>query len=181
MYSFFREVVLSSHPPPTLTEAEILPPKDYKFIKDTSLSAIQHRHTMGFSEPNMATAVRLGLLKSRILEEIKDYSDSGKQMSRHQYHVDRFQARVTAYLMKLLVDIDLELGIGIDIATDRMRGVIAMREFGYSTAAPQVIHDMWRLERLLRQGGHDSEADMIRKEAYERLEKYVDEVPLDEI
>ncbi|KAM0213950.1 hypothetical protein ACHAQD_009163 [Fusarium lateritium] len=179
--SFFREVVLSSHPPPTLTEAEILPPKDYKFIKDTSLSAIQHRHTMGFSEPNMATAVRLGLLKSRILEEIKDYSDSGKQMSRHQYHVDRFQARVTAYLMKLLVDIDLELGIGIDIATDRMRGVIAMREFGYSTAAPQVIHDMWRLERLLRQGGHDSEADMIRKEAYERLEKYVDEVPLDEI
>ncbi|SPJ71848.1 uncharacterized protein FTOL_01576 [Fusarium torulosum] len=179
--AFFQEIVLSSRPLPTLTEVEILPPKDYKFIKDTSLSAIQHRCTMSFAEPNMATAIRLGVLKSRVLEEIKDYSHLGKQSSRHQYHVDRFQARVTAYLMKLLVDIDLKLGIDIDIATDRMRDVIAMREFGYLTTAPQVIHDMWQLETFLRQGGHDFEADMIRKETYRRLEEYVDDVPLDEI
>jgi hypothetical protein len=179
--SSFQEIVLSSRPSPTPTEIEILPPKDYKFIKDTSLSAIQHRCTMSFAEPNMATAIRLGVLKSRTLEEIKDCPHSGKQSSRHQYHVDRFQARITAYLMKLLVDIDLELGIDVDIATERMRDVIVMREFGYSTTAPQVIHDMWQLETFLRQGRHDSEADMIRKETYRRLEEYVDEVPLDEI
>ncbi|WZH43951.1 Clr5 domain-containing protein [Fusarium acuminatum] len=179
--SFFQEIVLSSRPLPTLTEVEILPPKDYKFIKDTSLSAIQHRCTMRFADPSLATAIRLGVLKSRVLEEVNDYSHSEEQSSRHQYHVDRFQARIAAYLMKLLVDIDLELGIGTDIATDRMRDVIAMREFGYSTTAPQVIHDMWQLETFLRQNGHDSEADVIRKETYERLEEYVDEVPLYEI
>jgi hypothetical protein len=40
---------------------------------------------------------------------------------------------------------------------------------------------MWQLETFLRQNGHDSEADVIRKETYERLEEYVDEVPLYEI
>ncbi|KIL96649.1 hypothetical protein FAVG1_01393 [Fusarium avenaceum] len=179
--SFFQEIVLSSRPLPALTEVEILPPKDYKFIKDTSLSAIQHRCTMSFADPNLATAIRLGVLKSRVLEEVNDYSHSEKQSPRHQYHVDRFQARIAAYLMKLIADIDLELGIDTDIATDRMRDVIAMREFGYSSTAPQVIHDMWQLETFLRQSGHDSEADMVREETYKRLEEYVDEVPLDEI
>ncbi|KAM0548215.1 hypothetical protein ACHAPJ_010015 [Fusarium lateritium] len=179
--SLFQEIVLSNHPDLLLLgyDDEIVPPKGYDAIKQICISGIQHRSTLNFDKPEIGSLVRIGLLKSRILEEaIENSIDAG--IPRHQlYNIQRFQARVIAYLLKVIVEVDLELGFDIDIAIDRMRSVIAMREFGYFTTAPQLIHDMWQLEALLRRAGQHPEADKIRKETFKKLEKYVDEVPVD--
>ncbi|KAF4421726.1 hypothetical protein F53441_14346 [Fusarium austroafricanum] len=180
--SLFREAVLFSYPVSKATTMDAtFPPKDYDIVKATCVSAIQHRNTMAFTDSNMAALVRLGQLKSRILEEIEGSPSDGSIRQLCQSHTTRFQARTMAYLMKVLIEIDLELGFDIDIATDRLRSVIAMREFGYSTTAPQVIHDLWQLEAFLRRGGHKEEAAKIRMETYRRLEEYVDQVPVDEV
>ncbi|KAF5702523.1 hypothetical protein FMUND_13436 [Fusarium mundagurra] len=169
--SYFRQAILFTDPNSTETE----PPRDYKITKALCVSAIQHRCTMTFGESNMASLVRLGLLKSRVLDEI-DEQQSDEIPQSHT----RFQARVMAYLMKVLMDVDRELGLDVDVA-DRMRNKIALREFGYSSTSPQVIHDMWQLEAFLQKEGHVAEAAKIRKETYKRLEEYVDQVPVDEV
>ncbi|KAM5383193.1 hypothetical protein ACJA88_003726 [Fusarium oxysporum] len=170
--SYFQQAILFADPS---TTEETAPPKDYEITKALCVSAIQHRCTMTFGESNMASLVRLGLLKSRILGEIDE--QSGDKMP--QSHT-RFQARVMAYLMKVLMDVDRELGLDVDVA-DRMKNKIALREFGYSSTSPQVIHDMWQLEAFLRKEGYVAEAAKIRRETYKRLEEYVDQVPVDEV
>ncbi|KAF5633594.1 hypothetical protein F52700_6048 [Fusarium sp. NRRL 52700] len=170
--SYFQQAILFTDPNST---EETEPPKDYKITKALCISAIQHRCTMTFGESNMASLVRLGLLKSRVLDEIDEQSSDEIPQSHKQ-----FQARVMAYLMKVLMDVDRELGLDVNVA-DRMRNKIALREFGYSSTSPQVIHDMWQLEAFLQKEGHVAEAAKIRRETYKRLEEYVDQVPVDAV
>ncbi|KAF4957174.1 hypothetical protein FGADI_3239 [Fusarium gaditjirri] len=170
--SYFQQAILYTNP---TTAEESAPPKDYDVTKVLCMSAIQHRCTMTFGESNMASLVRLGLLKSRVLDEI-DEQPSDEIPQSHT----RFQARVMAYLIKVLMDVDRELGLDADVV-DRMRNKIALREFGYSSTSPQVIHDMWQLEAFLQKDGHVAEAAKIRRETYRRLEEYVDQVPVDEV
>ncbi|KAF5609461.1 uncharacterized protein FSUBG_3935 [Fusarium subglutinans] len=170
--SYFQQAVLFTDPN---SKEDTEPPRDYEITKALCVSAIQHRCTMTFGESNMASLVRLGLLKSRVLDEI-DENPSDETPQSHT----RFQARVMAYLMKVLMDVDRELGLDVNVA-DRMRNKIALREFGYSSTSPQVIHDMWQLEAFLQQEGHVAEAAKIRKETYKRLEEYVNQVPVDEV
>ncbi|PNP80564.1 hypothetical protein FNYG_06163 [Fusarium nygamai] len=170
--SYFQQAVLFTDPNST-EDAE--PPRDYEITKALCVSAIQHRCTMTFGESNMTSLVRLGLLKSRVLDEIDEQSSDEIPQSH-----TRFQARVMAYLIKVLMDVDRELGLDVNVA-DRMRNKIALREFGYSSTSPQVIHDMWQLEAFLHKEGHVAEAARIRKETYKRLEDYVDQVPVNEV
>ncbi|RBR14896.1 hypothetical protein FVER53590_03139 [Fusarium verticillioides] len=170
--SYFRQAVLFNDPNST-EDAE--PPRDYEITKELCVSAIQHRCTMTFGESNMSSLVRLGLLKSRVLDEI-----DGQPSDEIPQSQTRFQARVMAYLMKVLMDVDRELGLDVNVA-DRMRNKIALREFGYSSTSPQVIHDMWQLEAFLQKEGDVAEAEKIRNETYKRLEEYVDQVPVDEV
>ncbi|KAI1052901.1 hypothetical protein LB506_009906 [Fusarium annulatum] len=170
--SYFQQAVLFDD---SNSKEETEPPRDYEITKVLCVSAIQHRCTMTFGESNMASLVRLGLLKSRVLDEI-DGQPSDEILQSHT----RFQARVMAYLMKVLMDVDMGLGLDVDVA-DRMRNKIALREFGYSSTSPQVIHDMWQLEAFLQKQGHVAEAANIRRETYKRLEEYVGQVPVDEV
>ncbi|KAF5236458.1 hypothetical protein FANTH_11260 [Fusarium anthophilum] len=169
---YFQQAVLFTDPN---SKEDTEPPRDYEITKALCVSAIQHRCTMAFGESNMASLVRLGLLKSRVLDEIDEHPSDDIPQSH-----TRFQARVMAYLMKVLMDVDRELGLDVDVA-DRMRNRVALREFGYSSTSPQVIHDMWQLEAFLQKEGHVAEAAKIRKETYKRLEEYVDQVPVDEV
>ncbi|KAJ4193526.1 hypothetical protein NW755_003519 [Fusarium falciforme] len=165
------------------------PPKEYEMLKHTSVSAIQHRSTMPFSETKMKIRILSGMLKSRILERkntLTPLSDieADPEPSMPQQHppqLPRFHARIIAYVMKVLVDIDLEMGFDPTIATDRMRSIVAMREYGQSRIGPQTIHELWRLEDLLRQQGCKEEAAQIRQDTYKRLEEYVDDVPVHEV
>ncbi|RSM20408.1 hypothetical protein CDV31_000632 [Fusarium ambrosium] len=163
------------------------PPKEYEMLKHTSISAIQHRSTMPFSETKMKIRILSGMLKCRILERkntltpLSDIEADPEPSPRQPPQIPRFHARIIAYVMKVLVDVDLEMGFDPTIATDRMRSIVAMREYGQSRVGPQTIHELWRLEEMLRQQGHTEEADQIRHGSYKRLEKYVDDVPVHEV
>lgn len=160
------------------------PPSEYEMLKHTSVSAIQHRSTMAFSETKMKIRILSGTLKCRILEErntpapLSD-TEADPEPQQHPPRLPpRFHARIIAYVIKVLVDVDLEMGFDPAIATDRMRSIVAMREYGQSRTGPQTIHELWRLEDMLRRQGHEDEADRTRQETYKRLEEYVDDVPV---
>ncbi|KAM0438740.1 hypothetical protein ACHAPT_001498 [Fusarium lateritium] len=189
-HSFVEEMVARIHPDLLVFDDDGRePPREYEMLKHTSVSAIQHRSTMDFSEPTMKIRILSGLLKSRILAEkntlhpLSDIEADPEASTPEEQppQLSRFHARIIAYVMKILVEIDLEMGFDTAIATDRMRSIIAMREYGQSRIGPQTIHELWQLEDLLQRQGHKAEAVQIRQETYKRLEKYLDDVPINEI
>ncbi|KAF4977924.1 hypothetical protein FZEAL_5629 [Fusarium zealandicum] len=159
------------------------PPRDFEILKHTSVAAIQHRSTLSFTDPNIRIRVMSGILKSRILQEgpSAPSAPSGIETDSdvpHNPNVSRLQqARVIAYLMKILVEVDQEMGFDAEIATDRMRSIIAMRVYGRSGIGPQIVHELWQLEELLLRQGHRKEASEVREETYKKLEQYLSDVP----
>ncbi|KAF5006205.1 hypothetical protein FDECE_7364 [Fusarium decemcellulare] len=179
---FLEDTVACIHPDlisPSDAEA-IEPPKDYEILKHTSLSAIQHRSTLDFTGASIRVRVLSGLLKSRILEESPP-PPSASDAPRDSVEMSRLHARIIAYVMKILVEVDWEMGFDSEITTERLRSIISMREYGQSPIGPQTIFEWWQLEAILLREGHREEALEIRKETYKRLEKYLDDVPVHEI
>ncbi|KAJ3457302.1 hypothetical protein MRS44_014443 [Fusarium solani] len=189
-YAFAEDMIARIHPDLLASDGYGRePPKEYEMLKHTSVSAIQHRSTMAFPETKMKIRLLSGMLKCRVLEKkntltpLSDIEAEPEPSMPQQYppQLPRFHARIIAYVMKVLVDIDLEMGFDPTIATDRMRSIVAMREYGQSRIGPQTIHELWRLEDLLRREGHKEEAAQIRQDSYKRLEEYVDDVPVHEV
>ncbi|KAM5360657.1 hypothetical protein ACJZ2D_013617 [Fusarium nematophilum] len=166
------EAVEASAHPDLEAAGEGHPPRDYEALKNTSLAAIQHRSTLDLREPSTKVRVLSGLLKSRILED--DAKTNPPQVS-------RLRARVVAYLMKILVEVDQEMGFEPEIAIERMRSIIALRDYGQKQTGPQIVHELWLLEDLLLREGRKREAAEVRKDAFRRLEGYLDDVPVHEI
>ncbi|KAJ4327180.1 hypothetical protein N0V84_002442 [Fusarium piperis] len=189
-YASAEDMITSIHPDLLASDGYGRePPKEYEMLKHTSVSAIQHRSTMAFPETKIKIRILSGILKCRVLEKkntLTPLSDieadpEPSTPDPHPPQLSRFHARIIAYVMKVLVDIDLEMGFDLAIATDRMRSIVAMREYGQSRIGPQTIHELWQLEDLLRQQGHEEEAAQIRQDTCKRLEEYVDDVPVHEV
>lgn len=63
-------------------------------------------------------------------------------------------------------------------AIERMRGVVALREYGQDARNPIVIYNLSSLEALFRKRGFEEEANALRQEALRRLESYVENIPV---
>lgn len=146
--------------------------------------------------PESNTRFRLlsALLKSRILNERVDLPDMSDEESSDGINynrkrvtsttkpkVTRLHSRILAYLLGVLTNIDLESGAVEDIVIERMNNTIALRDFGEGVASPQVIADIWRLRNLLVLKGRFEEATKLGKEADERLEMYLKDIPVDSV
>ena len=61
---------------------------------------------------------------------------------------------------------------------DRLRMAVALREYAKGEADPQVVREMWLLEDALVAAGEECEARRVRREALDRLERYVEDIPV---
>jgi hypothetical protein len=153
-------------------------PPEYERIRDSTAAALRARYVADGVGPNMKVRIIQGLIKSRISEG-KDGSTIGKANNvRTSSHALRLFARILAFSTKVLAEVDVETGGDIDVAIERLRGVVALREYGQDACNPIVIHDLGSLEALLRKKGFKEEANDLRREALRRLESYVEDIPV---
>jgi hypothetical protein len=165
------------------------PPADYEIIKTESIDALHERSRWDFPEPSSRFRVLSALIKSRILDDNEgkqdklssegtDEIDNGSRNAavHVQGKVPRLHARILAYVMKVLMEIDIDNGVNNVVTIERLNSTIALREYGQGAADPQVICEMWRLQQLLVQEDRFQEAAEIGQEAQRRLEQYLQDI-----
>lgn len=153
-------------------------PAEYERIRDSTAAALRARYIADGVSPNMKVRIVQGLIKSRIAEG-KDGTTIGKTKVGASSHASlRLFARILAFSTKVLAEVDVETGGDIDVAIERLRGVVALREYGQDARNPIVIHDLGSLEALLLKKGFTEEANDLRQEALRRLESYVEDIPV---
>jgi hypothetical protein len=89
----------------------------------------------------------------------------------------RLFARILAFSTKVVVEVDLATGGNVDAAIDKIRSLLALREYGQNAREPIVILDLCSLEALLLKQGCEEEAQCLRREALRRLESYIEAIP----
>ncbi|KAK4110392.1 hypothetical protein N656DRAFT_782034 [Canariomyces notabilis] len=139
-------------------------PPDYERIRDSTAATLRDRYSADNVSPCVRVRIIQGLLKSRIAEG-RDDKTTTMTHARANSRALRLFAKIVAFATKVLAEVDMELGGNLDVAIERWRAVIALREYGQDAHDPIVIHDLGSLEALLLKKGFEEEADNVRQEA----------------
>lgn len=119
-----------------------------------------------------------GLVTAKILEEgppVVQCSSTVKGEA-GMVKVPRMHAIAVACTIRILMDFSTDSGISD--AVERMRMIVALREYVQGEADPQVVRDMWLLEDALITAGEHREAQEVKRELLRRLEEYVKSIPV---
>ena len=158
-------------------------PKNYDRLRSDAVEEILDRSTLDFQNPVMRIRVLSGLLKSRILNNkipiLRSPADMAAYTPQNLADILRLHARVLAYVMKVLMEVDCQTAHGRELAADRLRSIIALRKYGKTPKDPQIVYELWQLEELLLNGNRPYEAAAAQREAYELLDEYLSDVPAD--
>ncbi len=164
-------------------------PKNYDHLRSDAVESILSRSTLDFQNPVLRIRVLSGLLKSRILDNkipiLRSPFDTSSPPNQAAYtpqnlaDILRLHARVLAYVMKVLMEVDCATGYGSEMAADRLQSIIALWKYGKTPKDPQIVYELWQLEELLLNGNHPSEAAAAQREAYALLDEYLSDVPAD--
>ena len=82
---------------------------------------------------------------------------------------------------------DLELEYGTDglgppsDTVERIRSIVALREYAHAETDPQVVREMWLLQDALVAAGEYVEAQEVGRTVFLRLEKYIQDIPVDSV
>jgi hypothetical protein len=163
------------------------PPQDYEMLRASSAAALwKHGNSVlakgaGFhGDTTILMRILAGLLTDAILEEPRTPSSVTTKVS-------RVQAGKVACAIRTLMDLSHEhSGDGdgdgpgsLSDAVERIRSVVALREYAHAETDPQVVREMWLLEDALVAAGEYGEAEEVGQDAFCRLEKYIQDIPVD--
>ncbi|KAI1625894.1 hypothetical protein EDD37DRAFT_320814 [Exophiala viscosa] len=159
------------------------PPQDYKLFRERSLAALWERGNSILSkeagipgDPSMLLPMLAGMLTAKILEGLPLTAELNAKRPRiHAGHL--------ACALKVLVDLDTEHGGGLRSSNldtiERIRAMVALREYAEGQMAPQVIRDLWLLQDALTAAGEYAEAQAVERDAYRRMDLYIQDVSVD--
>ncbi|KAK5460831.1 hypothetical protein LTS15_002894 [Exophiala xenobiotica] len=169
------------------------PPQDYETLRASSAAALwKHGNSVlakgpGFhGDTTILMRILAGLLTDAILEEPRTPNTSSVTTK-----VSRVQAGKVACAIRTLMDLSPEhSGDGdgdgdgdgpgsLSDAVERIRSVVALREYAHAETDPQVVREMWLLEDALVAAGEYGEAEEVGQDAFCRLEKYIQDIPVD--
>lgn len=164
---------------------ESLLSQDYEALRESSIAALRERGELIFSSGagfNGDTSTLLGivacLLTSKVFESW--HATMGSLDPTRSLRVTRQQFYVGTIACALKTLMDLNTGGGAEVTADtveRIRTIVTLREYIQGEVDPQVVREMWLLEDALVRVGEYDEAQDVRREAYRRLEKYVQDIP----
>lgn len=120
-----------------------------------------------------------GLLMAKILEEgppVTDCSDTAGDDNEGIIKVPRIHAIIIACTIRVLMDFNTDSGISDTV--DRIRTVLALREYAQGEVDPQVVREMWLLEDALVTAGEYKQAKEVRQEVIRRLYAYLQTIPV---
>lgn len=116
-----------------------------------------------------------GLIKTTIWEDEAPIFQVGTDCQ--DTALPRLNARVLSFVMRLIFEADSRRGFESEASIDKLRDIIALREYGQGPVDPQVIYEQRELEHLLLRAGRVSEARHVQEVHMQRLREYVDDVP----
>lgn len=166
-------------------------PDNYEQLKADCIAKIQHMCTLEYKSLRNKCLVMSGLLKSRVLQHKISFPSGTNISSGAVSQVDsspwlllndetnRFHARILAYIMKTLLKVQLDEGLDAGKSSvSQLRDIVTLREYGQSITGPQTVHELWELADHLLMTGDVEEAVEICREAQQRLERFLNDVPV---
>ncbi|KAF2790138.1 hypothetical protein K505DRAFT_377733 [Melanomma pulvis-pyrius CBS 109.77] len=154
------------------------PPQDYKMLRASSIAALrEHGDSILNRGPsfNGDTTILLGMLAGLATSKVLEGSPAVVE--------SRLDAKKGICAIKALVDLKSEhgghkLGAYLD-AVERIRAIVALRGYAEGETDPQVVREMWLLQDALVAAGENGEAQEVEQDAYRRIEKYIQDIPID--
>ncbi|SPN96801.1 uncharacterized protein DNG_00321 [Cephalotrichum gorgonifer] len=171
------------------------PPSNYEALRLGSIADLRRQSEMELVDQHMRLRVLMGLMKrgmpdsaTRPSSTARDDGDDAdgvddttpsfpKRAAPRYKKVPRLHVRVVAFMAKIALDTDIHLGIDKDVAIEKLRGILALREYGQGASDPQVVYEIWQLRDLLARGGRLDEAEEAAREASKRLDIYLADIP----
>ncbi|CAO2649652.1 Nn.00g070370.m01.CDS01 [Neocucurbitaria sp. VM-36] len=147
-------------------------PLDYKMLRTGSFAALRE-HTVSLltkgscfnGNTKMLLPMLAGLATADVLEHSPGSDDS------------RMHAGNSACAIKILIDIDTDCNATTKEAyldtVERIRAIVALREYAEYEAHPQVVQELWQLQKALIAAGKYEEAEEVERDAYHRVENYI--------
>jgi hypothetical protein len=164
-------------------------PQDYEMLRASSIAALRERGDLilskgaGFSgDTTTLLGILASLVTAKILEgrpAVMERSSGAKNVT---MNVPRIYAGNVACAIRTLMDLNIESGGGgLGASSDtveRIRAIVTLREYAQGETDPQVVREMWLLEDALIAAGEHGEAQEVGRDAYRRLENYVQDIPV---
>ena len=151
---------------------------DIKSLRDSSFAELMQYGDSILGEGasydgNTATLLPLlvGLLKYTMLEE--------QQKAATAVASDQFD--LAACSIRTVMNLSLEQRgdayWSYPDTISQIRSIITLRELAGGKLRPNVLREMWALERALKEAGRFEEAQAIKKSAIARAEEYIQDIP----
>lgn len=161
------------------------PPQDFAMLRESSVAALCEIGNPILSDRpvfngDTTTALQIlpALLKARILEQPGAVAQRTNKNSDETVKVSRSEAGNMACVMRALTDLNVHHGT-LPGLMERIRSLVALREYAYSETDPQVMREMWLLGDTLALAGEQGKAQVVEQSVIRRLEKYTHDVPFD--
>ncbi|KAF2492633.1 hypothetical protein BU16DRAFT_465981 [Lophium mytilinum] len=165
------------------------PPQDFKMLRANSIAALREHGCsilhkgIGFAGDTTTSLRTLaGLVTAKVLDESPALVGRPGPASSATMRVLHVQAESLACAIRTLLDLSIEHGgegVGATLdAVERIRSIVALREYARGEIDPQVVWEMWLLKDALVAAGRYPEAQDVGLIAFQRLEKYIQDVPI---
>ncbi|KAB5577480.1 hypothetical protein GE09DRAFT_1183367 [Coniochaeta sp. 2T2.1] len=169
-------------------------PQIYDMLRVNSLAAVKEgRHSLADKKHTLDidSSVSLRMLAVLATAKILESSSPSSCQARTDLCARRYPAaNVTpldpapvASAIRTLIQLDGSEDVAGLVpcagAVERIRAVVTLREFAEGETDPQVVREMWLLQDALAQAGRVEEAEGVERDAYRRMERYIEDIPVD--
>ncbi|OHE98060.1 hypothetical protein CORC01_06574 [Colletotrichum orchidophilum] len=146
-------------------------PASFNHLKQESLAGVTQMLDEVPADSTMRVRVLSAWLKSQVLQ------DDASMPVHPGMDIPRLQARIMAYITRVMMDFETQWREDADSPTGKMRTILALREYGQGRLGSQIVYEMWQFEDVLVRAGQVEEAAEVRAESYRRLEEFLAEIP----
>lgn len=180
------------HQHPFTLETDSSLPHDYETLYASSVAALWEHGSPILSGKSGFTGdatIQLRILASLVMAQtLEEWSTVGTPPGTARgmaTRMSRNDASIIACAIRALIDV--ETGHGGDglrgplDVVQRIRSIVALREYARTETDPQVVQEMWLLEDALVAAGNFEEAHKVGQTAFRRLERYVQDIPIDSV
>lgn len=165
------------------------PPLDYEMLRTSSLATLRECGDAIFSKGpsfNGDTTKLLGMMAglgtAKALEGSPPVLERSDTADYATILLARIHAGNVACVIRALMDLDTEHSVGGPSGSlnsvERIRAVVALREYANGETDPQVVREMWLFQDALVAVGEHDEAQKVERNAHCRIEKYISDIPL---
>ncbi|KAK2036827.1 hypothetical protein LZ31DRAFT_510564 [Colletotrichum somersetense] len=146
-------------------------PANFNQLKQEGLAGVSEILSKVPADSPMRVRVLSAFLKSQVLQ-----NDAATPVYTGM-NIPRFQARIMAYIFRIILDVKVQGRESVCCALDRMKTILALRESGQGRSNSRTVYEMWQLEDLLICAGRVDDATELRAESYRRLAELLTDIP----